>query len=398
MTCSARFLLLSALLAPLGSSAGCFIEQPGTQDPAYPQASGTGAQRPGAPSTATASVVTGDGTLDPGGLAAAVSSVGGALGQCFVGSGQVDMVVTLDTSGRATAVRGLGDAACLLPAVQSTVYPRPSVPTEFQVSLWVEARASNGSAAANTPPGGGAPPEGGVVNVSAGPSEHAATPSPATWRHDVFLLTVASVRVQPTRADGSPWDDGAGTSSAPDLFVKLFRNDVEVLRTDTVADVASPSFSDTHARSLRLGPADALRFEVYDDDPGTPELVTRFEVPAPNEQHLAQGAWDIGASPPMQLLHMTLAAARSMVGTGIRWEARRGALTVLEIALDSPAAAAGVEPGDRIVRVDGQAVRGVATAALEELFRGQVGTRMRLEIEHRGQRRALELERATIFY
>ena len=108
MTCPARFLLLSALV---GATAGCFIEQPGTQDPAYPQSPSTGAQQTGAPSTATASVVSGDGTLDPGALANAVSSAGGALGRCFVGSGQVDMVVTLDTSGRAMAVRGLGEGS-----------------------------------------------------------------------------------------------------------------------------------------------------------------------------------------------------------------------------------------------------------------------------------------------
>lgn len=403
MTSSARFLLLSLLAGGLG---GCFIEQPGTQDPSYPSTPRADGGRAGTPTPATASVVSGDGTLDPGALAAAVSAVSSALGRCFVGSGQVDLVVTLDTSGRATAVRGLGDPPCLLPIVQTATFPRPTIPTEFQVSLWVTATASAPNAP--TPVEGGSN-TGGVIPVSsdggasAGSPTPPATPTPPpaapeSWRRDVFLVTIASIRVDPSRADGRPWDAGSGAASAPDLFVKLFRNDVEVLRTDTVPDVTTPSFSDGRARSLRLGPADVLRFEVFDDDPGTPELVTRFEVPAPTQEHLARGTWEIGASPPMQMLRVSLGQPRTMIGTGIRWEARRGALVVLEVALDSPAAIAGIVAGDRIHVVDGQRVRGVAAGALEELFRGAAGSRMRLEVEHAGQRRQVELERATVFY
>jgi hypothetical protein len=395
---SARFLLLLALV---GGLAGCFIEQPGTQDPNYPTTPRPDAGRPGAPTTATATVVAGDSTLDPGALAAAVSAVGGELGRCFVGSGQVDLVVTLDTNGRPTAVRGLGDPPCLLPIVQAATFPRPSVPTEFQVNLWVTASAN----VPTQPTPVGAPPEGGVIPVSTGPDPSpspspnpAPAPAPANHRRDVFLVTIASVRVEPSRADGRPWDDGGGAASAPDLFVKLYRNDVEVIRTDTIPDITSPSFSDARARSLRLGPADVLRFEIWEDDPGAPEVVTRFEVPAPSQEHLAQGTWEIGPSPPMQLLRIALATPRTMIGTGIRWEVRRGALEVLEIALDSPAALAGVVVGDRIHVVDGQRVRGVAAGALEELFRGAAGSRMRLAVEHAGQRRQVDLERATVFY
>ena len=382
-----RLSTIGGLVALAAASAGCFIEQPGMTDPAYP---GTG-QRPngqnGSPSPATASVLSGDAALDPGGLAAAVTGVAEQLGRCFVGTGQVDLVLSLDTSGTVTEVQGPGDTACLLPAVQAASYPRPAVPTQFRVSLWVEARAgatSEGSSAAGT----STPMDGGAAGAA----------TPAAWRRDVFLITIASIRIDANRPDGRSWDDGAGTSAAPDLYVRLLRNDAEVLRTDTVPDSATPTFSDERARSLRLGAADVVRFEVWDDDPGTPELVTRFEVPAPTPEHLAQGLWEIGPSAPMQLLSLRLAAPRSMIGTGIRWEARSGALQVLEVALDSPAAQAGVVAGDRILTVDGQRVRGVVTSALEELFRGAEGSRMRLEIEHLGQRRTVELARATVFY
>lgn len=373
-------------LAVVGPSAwmGCFIEQPGLTDPQYPTSANTASgQQNGAPSPATASVVSGDAALDPGALAAAVTGTQAELGRCFIGSGQVDLVVSLDTAGQVTAVEGPGEPSCLLPALRVGTYPRPSVATQFRVTLWIEARATTGEGAGQSAPGS----NGGV-----------AVAAPGAWRHDVFLVTVGSVRADASRPDGRPWDDGAGTAVAPDLFVKLLRNDVEVIRTETVPDTAMASFGDSRARSLRLGAADVIRFEVWDDDPGAPELVARFEVPPPTPEHLAQGLWEIGPSAPMQLLSIRLAAPRSMIGTGIRWEARAGALQVLEVALDSPAAQAGVEPGDRIVTVDGQRVRGVATPALEELFRGAEGSQMRLEVEHHGQRRTVDLARATVFY
>lgn len=383
MTRTSKLVWLTVAVSPVW--AGCFIEQPGMNTPAYPssgnQASG---QQNGVPSPATATVVTGDAALDPGALAAAVTGTVGELGRCFVGSGQVDLVVSLDTAGQVSAVEGPGEAACLLPALRTGPYPRPTVATQFRVSLWIEARAAAGQG----------------VSTAAQQGTQGATPAgaPGAWRRDVFLVTIGGVRIDPARPDGRAWDEGAGTAPAADLFVKLVRNDLEVIRTETVPDNATPSFGDARARSLRLGAADVIRFEIWDDDPGAPELVARFEVPPPTPEHLVQGLWEIGPSPPMQLLSIRLGAPRSMIGTGIRWEARGGSLHVLEVALDSPAAQAGVEAGDRIVTVDGQRVRGLATSVLEGMFRGAEGSQMRVEVEHRGQRRTVELARAVVFY
>lgn len=213
----------------------------------------------------------------------------------------------------------------------------------------------------------------------------------------MFLVTIVSTRMDAARPDGRPWDEGRG--APPDVYVRLVRNGEELLRTPTVADTPSPSFDITAGRSLGLGPDDEVVFEVHDDDSPRPsELVTRFRVPAPSARDLERGSWEIGPSPPMQRLSITLGPPRSLVGTGVRWERRRGSVRVLEVAPDSPAARAGVRPGDLVVTVEGQRARTLAVDALEALFRGEVGTRMRLELERDGRTLEVEVERAIVYY
>jgi PDZ domain-containing protein len=363
----ARQLVLLAALLP-----GCWIER--EPPPVYPGAGARPPQEQPPPVPASATVLEGDTSLDPGALAAGVSAVNGSLSGCFAQAGQVELTVRLDGDGHPQEVQGASsDPACLMQAMRQAPLPRPNQPTVFRTVLWVNGGASSSSPASNDP-----------------------AAAAAGARHDVFLVTIASVRLDPTRPDGRPWDEGAG--SAPDVFVKLLRNGEEVLRSPTVADSLEPTFDAEAGRSLRLGPADELLVEIYDDDPGTPELITRFQVGAPGQAELERGAWEIGPSPPMQLLTVRLAPPRTLVGTGIRWEKRRGALEVLEVAVDSPAAQAGVVLGDRIVTVEGQRVRGLEVQALEALFRGDPGSSLQIELEHAGQLRPLTLERAVVFY
>jgi carboxyl-terminal processing protease len=71
---------------------------------------------------------------------------------------------------------------------------------------------------------------------------------------------------------------------------------------------------------------------------------------------------------------------------------------VVRFALpNSPAAKAGIEPGDRILRVDGEAVADLAPGGLRELLRRQTDAPIELLIEARsGERRSTRLEPARV--
>ncbi|PSN19020.1 peptidase S41 [filamentous cyanobacterium CCP5] len=74
-----------------------------------------------------------------------------------------------------------------------------------------------------------------------------------------------------------------------------------------------------------------------------------------------------------------------LVGVGIQLtlDPETQALTVVQPIQDSPAAAAGVQPGDRIIQIDGASTRGMTVETAASLIRGNVGTTVNLLLQRR---------------
>jgi carboxyl-terminal processing protease len=81
----------------------------------------------------------------------------------------------------------------------------------------------------------------------------------------------------------------------------------------------------------------------------------------------------------------------SFVGLGIEIEPSAGAIRVVAPIPGSPAARAGVQAGDLIVRIDDQPLHGLPLAEAVARMRGQVGTSVSLTIERKGASQALTL-------
>lgn len=88
----------------------------------------------------------------------------------------------------------------------------------------------------------------------------------------------------------------------------------------------------------------------------------------------------------------TAAARRNLMGRfqgtgsgiGVRIGRREGDLRILEVFAGSGAAEAGLLPGDILARVAGEDVGGLAVAEVSRLLRGEVGTRVEVEVERDG--------------
>jgi carboxyl-terminal processing protease len=84
-------------------------------------------------------------------------------------------------------------------------------------------------------------------------------------------------------------------------------------------------------------------------------------------------------------------------GLGLEVQVRAGQLTVIAPIDDTPAARAGIQPGDVITRIDGTAVESDNADTAIERMRGKPGTKVKLTILRAGQPPFdLELERQTI--
>jgi carboxyl-terminal processing protease len=88
--------------------------------------------------------------------------------------------------------------------------------------------------------------------------------------------------------------------------------------------------------------------------------------------------------------------AGQYIGIGIEVTAGTDYSTVDTVFPDSPAAKAGIKPGDLIVKVDGKDVHGQNPDQTSNLIRGQAGTSVTITIERAGQRQDLKVLREPI--
>ncbi len=78
-------------------------------------------------------------------------------------------------------------------------------------------------------------------------------------------------------------------------------------------------------------------------------------------------------------------------GLGIRIEMRDDILTVMTPIMDTPAYRAGIVPGDRIVKIEGESTQNVNLQDAVKKLRGQPGTQVKLTIVHEGGKEPIEL-------
>jgi carboxyl-terminal processing protease len=86
----------------------------------------------------------------------------------------------------------------------------------------------------------------------------------------------------------------------------------------------------------------------------------------------------------------------SYSGIGAEMAVRDGAFIVLAVFPDSPAARAGILPGDHITAVDGKSTAGLSMAELGPLVRGDSGTTLTIAIDRAGAALSFNLTREKI--
>lgn len=103
---------------------------------------------------------------------------------------------------------------------------------------------------------------------------------------------------------------------------------------------------------------------------------------------------------PKQYEALSSQTSGELSGVGIRLEVneKTKALTVVEPIENSPAIRAGIQTGDRILSINGKSTKGMTVEAASNLIRGEVGTKVSLEIRHVNEQTPLtiSLTRARI--
>ena len=104
---------------------------------------------------------------------------------------------------------------------------------------------------------------------------------------------------------------------------------------------------------------------------------------------------------PERLERLERTASNSYVGVGLQVDVRDDWVTITQPRAASPAERAGLQPGDRLVEIDGRSMRGWTVEEARVAFRGPPGSTVALVVERGGianARIAVSLERTALLF
>lgn len=205
---------------------------------------------------------------------------------------------------------------------------------------------------------------------------------PNLWR---FVLVRADI--PPQKRSGMSWDDDSG----PDPFLKLLVDGKVRWESPVLENNIHPVFDASTPRNFDFPHTSRIRFELWDKDGVTADPIGMYEG-------RALGEAIVGAHTTIKLeggatLTVKVAKPAPHVGSGIAsYELRKRALVVLKVIASSPAARAGLKPGDHITSIDGKMIDELGPGQAESAMTlaGQNGSE--LTVQSNGAYRQVKLD------
>ncbi|MBI3572182.1 PDZ domain-containing protein, partial [Candidatus Kaiserbacteria bacterium] len=100
--------------------------------------------------------------------------------------------------------------------------------------------------------------------------------------------------------------------------------------------------------------------------------------------------------PPKEAKAFSDDISGSFAGVGMEIDVKDGVLTVIAPLKSTPAEAAGVKPGDKIIAIDGISTEGISTEAAVSKIRGAAGTSVDLSLVRAGKPLEIKITRQII--
>ena len=196
---------------------------------------------------------------------------------------------------------------------------------------------------------------------------------------DDLLFLKFEGAVIPTRTrDGRSWDSVGG--SLPDAFAKLIVDDKVILETAVQGNTLTPTWPDQRRANYRVAPNASVRVELWDSNPISNHpicvaAVHDLQVDAVSEESKTINC-DSGAE-----LRLIVDQAHGKLGIGLFYELRTEQVVVTRVLHESPAARAGLAPGDELLKIQGKLVKTMADGEAQSLLNANAATGVSLLVK-----------------
>ena len=199
--------------------------------------------------------------------------------------------------------------------------------------------------------------------------------------------------------DGRAWAELGNT--LPDPYVVLFLNGKELIRTNAQTNTLKPTWPGSPRGNFRFQRSDKLRVEMWHDAlVKTPICVKNVngdmdDWAAAKEIRVTCDGNGLDGNSEVIL---SWEPAHARLGYGFNYELRTEDVFVSRVFEESPAARAGMRPGDQLVTADGQLARAMKPGELQGYFNAQRVEGVTIELKHRdGQSATVPLKEGAIY-
>lgn len=218
------------------------------------------------------------------------------------------------------------------------------------------------------------------------------TPPPP---EDLLFLKFAGAVIPSRTRDGRKWDSVGG--SLPDAFAKLMIDGKVILETPVQSNSLKPTWPAQRRANYQVRPGASARVELWDSNPINNHPICQADVRDLHGQVSNDLPVQVNCSSGAEL-QLIVEAAHGKLGVGLFYELRREEVVVTRVLRESPAARAGLTPGDQLLKIQGKSVKTMADGEAQSLINANAVTGVSLLVRKRdGREEELTLKEGAIY-